>query len=413
MAGFNSGNRQLIRDANGNMVANPSYDPNYVDNRYAPQNVAQTQNTQSQSAQMLNANSPNFSNVTPPDLTNFRPFSEATYAEATRLLDPNWEAQRRRFDQDMVNRGISENTDAYRTSFDNFSRSRNDAYNSAANQALMAALGAQNQAFGQDFQNRSLQQQGDIAAQQIAAQEAARAAQEASSQRQYQSMLEQLNENRRQFDLNFGEQRRIGDRGFGEDVRRWDLTRGDGLENADFGRLMELAGYGMNQTGFNNAASQQELQNTMPWLGLIPNQGPTGIDVLSPYQMNQQALQAAYQQQAQRNNGFWGALGQVGGAALPFIFSSKDLKTGGELHDTNAALNAVLSMPVRVWSYKPEFDANNEAHIGPWAEDFNKALGLKSKPVIHIADAIGALIGAVQAQAAQIEELKSQIKKAA
>lgn len=419
MAGFNSGNRQLIRDANGNMVANPSYDPNYVDNRYAPQNVAQTQNTQSQSAQMLNANSPNFSNVTPPDLTNFRPFSEATYAEATRLLDPNWEAQRRRFDQDMVNRGISENTDAYRTSFDNFSRSRNDAYNSAANQALMAALGAQNQAFGQDFQNRSLQQQGDIAAQQIAAQEAARAAQEASSQRQYQSMLEQLNENRRQFDLNFGESRRVGDRSFGEDVRRWDLTRGDGLENADFARLMELAGYGMNQTGFNNAASQQELQNMLPFFGMIPNQGPTGIDVLSPYQMNQQGQIANNQAQANASNGFWGSLGQLGSgilgaAAKPWwLGSSKHIKTGGELIDTEKTLEAVLSIPVRAWQYKEDFSTDNEVHVGPWAEDFNKALGLSEKPVIHIADAIGALIGAVQAQAAQIEELKSQIKKAA
>lgn len=351
--------------------------------------------------------SPNFQGgLAPPDLTNFRPFSDATYAEATRLLDPRFEAGRRRFDQDMVNRGIASNTKAYDDAFDDFSRSQNDAYSSARNQALLSGLGAQNQAFGQDFQNRSLQQQADMASQQLSAQEAAR--QSASQQ-----FMQQLGENRRQFDLGFGEDRRRFDTNFGEDTRRWDLGRGDNLENADFARLMELAGLGMSSAGFNNNASQQELGSIMPFFGLMPNQGPTGIDVLSPYQMNQQGQMANNQQQAQRSNGFWGSIGQLGASALPFMFSSKELKTGGELIDKEKTLEAVLSIPVRAWQYKEDFSTDNEVHVGPWAEDFNKALGLSEKPVIHIADAIGALIGAVQAQAAQIEELKSQIKKAA
>lgn len=384
-----------IIDANGQRQRNPDYNPSGGANtRVNPQ--ATTPGV---------TPSANFGALGTPDLNNFRPFSEATYAEAARVLDPQWEAQRRRFDQDMVNRGISEGTDAYRNAFDNFSRGQNDAYASARNQAMLQGLGAQNQAFNQDFQNRSLQQQGDIASQQLGAQEAAR-------QSSYQQFLEQLNENRRQFDLGFGEDRRRYDTNFGEDRRRWDLGRGDNLENVDFARLMELAGMGMNQAGFNNAASQQEMQNILPWLGLIPNQGPTGIDVLSPFQLNQQGQMANYQQQAQRNNGFWGAIGQMGGAILPFLASSKNLKTGGELADPDAALEAVLAMPVRTWRYKPEIDAEGRIHIGPYAEDFNAALGLPNAPVIHLVDAIGALIGSVQAQAAKIEQLKNELKAA-
>jgi len=393
---YNTPINPWITGADGSRQLNPNYDP---ETRTMRQPAQQNQ-------------SPNFQgNLSPPDLTNFRPFSDATYAEATRVLNPRFEAARSRFDQDMVNRGISSNTKAYDDAFDDFSRAQNDAYSSAQNQALLSGLGAQNQAFGQDFQNRSLTQQGEIAANQLADSQAAR-------ETSRLSMLDQLRENQRQFDLNFGEQRRVGDRGFGEDVRRWDLGRGDNLENADFARLMELAGLSMSGAGFNNNAAQQELGNTMPFFGMMPNQGPTGIDVLSPYQINQQGQIANNQAQASASNGFWGSLGQLGSAALstsvkPWIFSSKELKTGGELIDTNKTLEAVLSIPVRAWQYKEDFSTDNEVHVGPWAEDFNKALGLSEKPGIHIADAIGALIGAVQAQAAQIEELKSQIKKAA
>lgn len=410
---YNTPINPWITGADGSRQLNPNYDP---ETRTMRQPAQQNQ-------------SPNFQgNLSPPDLTNFRPFSDATYAEATRVLNPRFEAARSRFDQDMVNRGISSNTKAYDDAFDDFSRAQNDAYSSAQNQALLSGLGAQNQAFGQDFQNRSLTQQGEIAANQLADSQAAR-------ETSRLSMLDQLRENQRQFDLNFGENRRVGDRGFGEDQRRfdtsfgedqrrynsgfgedqrrWDLGRGDNLENADFARLMELAGLSMSGAGFNNNAAQQELGNTMPFFGMMPNQGPTGIDVLSPYQINQQGQIASNQAQAQRNNGFWGSVGQLGASALPFMFSSKELKTGGELIDTNKTLEAVLSIPVRAWQYKEDFSTDNEVHVGPWAEDFNKALGLSEKPGIHIADAIGALIGAVQAQAAQIEELKSQIKKAA
>ena len=70
------------------------------------------------------------------DVNAFRPFADAVYSEATRQLDPQFQAQEASFRQRMVNQGIQEGTPAFDAAYANFERSRNDAYGSARNQAL-------------------------------------------------------------------------------------------------------------------------------------------------------------------------------------------------------------------------------------------------------------------------------------
>lgn len=99
----------------------------------APQiNVGQYQagNTSAQGVGAPHASAGQF------DVNAFRPFADAVYSEASRQLDPQFQAREAQFRQQMVNQGIQEGTSAWDAAFANFDRSRNDAYSQARNQAL-------------------------------------------------------------------------------------------------------------------------------------------------------------------------------------------------------------------------------------------------------------------------------------
>lgn len=59
-------------------------------------------------------------------------FTDQAFGQATRTLDPVFERQRKDFDQRAINQGIAPNSEAYNTQFDQYMRSKNDAYNQAA-----------------------------------------------------------------------------------------------------------------------------------------------------------------------------------------------------------------------------------------------------------------------------------------
>jgi hypothetical protein len=59
-------------------------------------------------------------------------FTDQAFSQATRTLDPMFERQRKDFDQRAINQGIAPNSEAYNTQFDQYMRSKNDAYNQAA-----------------------------------------------------------------------------------------------------------------------------------------------------------------------------------------------------------------------------------------------------------------------------------------
>lgn len=96
--------------------------------------------------------------------------------------------------------------------------------------------------------------------------------------------------------------------------------------------------------------------------------------------------------------------------ALGGIFSSREFKEPGEPIDFEKALAAVRKMPVEKWKYKKGIDDESE-HIGTYAEDFHRALGLPEKQFIHTADAFGAALAAIKALDKKVS--KMQKKRAA
>jgi hypothetical protein len=91
--------------------------------------------------------------------------------------------------------------------------------------------------------------------------------------------------------------------------------------------------------------------------------------------------------------GPYGALIGAGVGALGGYFSDKRLKDKGPKVPNERALAAVTRMPVDRWRYK----GDSTPHIGTYAQNFNRNLGLPAKPTIDPVDYFGALTGAVKA----------------
>ena len=84
-----------------------------------------------------------------------------------------------------------------------------------------------------------------------------------------------------------------------------------------------------------------------------------------------------------------GGLGSIAGLAFA---SSKEIKHDKQGFD---ALGAVREMPVEKWSYNPG-EGDEGEHVGPYAEDFNKATGIGDGKSIDVISAVGITMGAVR-----------------
>lgn len=211
-------------------------------------------------------------------LADFQQFGDAAYQDATRRLDPQFAQADDRFEQQMVNKGLSPGTAAYDKARANFDMAKNDAYGSARNQATLAGLGAQNQAFGQQM-------------------------------------------------------------GLGQFAFNG--------QRADMQDLMALLGYGQNTNANNNQALNSDFNRAGGLFGLVPGMSPVQVDVMSPYQMQQQQNQFNAQQAQSGANGFFGALGQIGAAAIPYLPSDERVKN---VHARVGTLDN--GIPVYLASYK-------------------------------------------------------------
>lgn len=114
---------------------------------------------------------------------------------------------------------------------------------------------------------------------------------------------------------------------------------------------------------------------------------------------------AQNQQQSQSAAGLGSLLGTVGGLGL-MAFSSKKLKTN--IKPVKGGLDAVDKMPVKKWQYKPETGLDQDEHIGPMAEDFQDATGTGDGKMIHLGDAVGQTMGAVQQLHGKVKRLEAR-----
>ena len=97
-----------------------------------------------------------------------------------------------------------------------------------------------------------------------------------------------------------------------------------------------------------------------------------------------------------------------GMAGSQFATSDRNAKQNFEAVIPQDILSKIVAMPVTAWSYKAEGTAVR--HIGPMAQDFAAAFGVgDSDKHIHMVDANGVTMAAIQALYAMIQQRDQQI----
>lgn len=328
-----------------------------------------------------------------PDFQSWQQFSDAAYDEATRRLDPQWQANQDRFAQDMVNKGLQPGTPAYDRAMRNFEQNKSDAYGSARNQALQQGLAAQQQAFGQGQAEAQLAnalrtaQMGQDAS--IYGSQAGALASMFGSNRQYDASLAGTNAN-----FQLGAQRNALDQALG--MGNLDLQN----RNADFGNLMQALQFGQGIWSGNNAQSGADFNQRQTMLGMVPGTQQSNIDVQGAFNAQQQAQanNAAMRQQQQAQQ-------QQAAASLAMMavmLSDRDAKEGFEGVDTADLLKAANNLPVDRWRYK----GDAMVHVGTYAQDFQRETGSGDGRTISPVDMFGVLLGSVQEISKRLEALE-------
>jgi len=83
--------------------------------------------------------------------------SDAAYKNASQYLDPQFEQSQAHLDAQLANQGITRGSEAYNTAMDNQGRQKQQAYESARNQAYLQGMQGSQQAYTQGMGNRQQQ----------------------------------------------------------------------------------------------------------------------------------------------------------------------------------------------------------------------------------------------------------------
>lgn len=242
-------------------------------------------------------------------------FTDTAYQQATRTLDPYYDSLKKEFDQTAINKGLAPNTEAYNTAFDQYMRQQNDAYTTAAYDAMKYGadrLDADRNYYeearqfdagfleqGRQYDNSFLegQRQFDVTddtnryiAEKNLMASAAAAGNALALGR------EQLAEDARQFDL-----------GYEEDNSRWDDTFG-------LNEILTMEGIAdtyrddaYRDAVFNEQMDQQDFNNLYAMMGLYPNSGATPVNTSAGFD---NALYADIYN-ANSQDDFYTAMGQI------------------------------------------------------------------------------------------------------
>lgn len=292
----------------------------------------------------------------------FQEYQDAAYQQAQRNIAPQQEAQQRKFEQSMLNKGITAGSKAYNLAQAQMQRGQNDQNNAANFQAMQFGQQAQAQEFGQDYQNRTMAMQKDQFGRSLA-----------QNQNQF---LTSMNEQGRQFDVGMSQRE-------SEFGRNFSNMQGQ----QDFSNLLGLGQFAMGMGNFYNQGIQQDYNMAQTQLGMAPNQQANQLDVQGAYNSAMTGANNVYQGQMGAYNSMVGALSNVAGAAMMpsgLEFKIMQGKTKQTKRERIAA--EMLAMPIYEWHYKPEFaEHGDKIRTGVLADDFNaRVSGMDGELTIDI-----------------------------
>lgn len=308
-------------------------------------NAATPEFTRNGSSVAMPTASPRMNATTASAGGDFRDFEDRAYNNATeRYLNPQWDRSKKDFDQQMIDRGIDIGTEAYNTAFDNFSRSKNDAYSKAAFDAMGYGRDTQNMQFGQSLANAQMKNQAGMANLNADVQRNALMAQIANNNANrdfsYDSMenqLAQANANRGlqadQFNANQSFQRDSllnqlqqanANRSLQADQfnRNYDLNELSTLSNIDMG----YNDRDFRDANFNAQRDDVAYNRLASILSGLQQTGTPQVDVQGAYNARQQQANANYQAASQNASNNMGGLMNLAGTAAMAYASDRRLK---------------------------------------------------------------------------------------
>jgi len=102
-------------------------------------------------------------------------------------------------------------------------------------------------------------------------------------------------------------------------------------------------------------------------------------------------------------------IGSALGGLFGLFLSDEDEKTDRKKTADGEGIKAVRKMPVEKWKYKPEHGDPDE-HIGPMAQEFQKATGRGDGKSISVVDALGVTMKAVQDVDKRIDRVTGMVE---
>lgn len=339
-----------------------------------------------------------------------QPYTDAAYQQSMRELQPQMDQQNAAFQQQMINQGIAPGSAAYTQAANQLSMNQNDAMAQARDQAMQQGLAAQGQGF----------QQG-LSQSQLAAQLAGQLLGSNTS-----IANQQLGGNASIMNALLGGNSGIAQQLIGANASIQGAnaaaaaSRANGMNNynlgmaqlqqqgqqSDFNNLMSMLGLGMGADQYNNGLLNQNQSNAMQFFGYMPQGSNSNIDVTGPYgqQYNSQMNQWGYQnQQANSEN-------QAGMTALMYamMLCDRNAKEGCEELNINCE-EVIRLLPVERWRYKGQ----DIDHIGTYAQDFHRLLGLRPSKTISVIDLLGFMLKVAKDQTARIDHLEQELARRA
>lgn len=340
--------------------------------------------------------------ITPDILGSFQNYQDRAYNALSGRLRSNFDQERARTEQDLINRGVTPGTPGYESVMRMFGQRQDDAYTQAGAQAIGVGLGAQGQAFGQGLAQSTLANEL-LRARENNATNISIANNSAGVQRQ--NFLDQLGFNNRTFDAQFGEGNRRFDLGFDEDRYRYDQDLGLRAGAQDMEALTRLFGANFGTTGYNNQLLERDFGRAGGLFGLTPSSGGRNdIDPTQAFGQNEQSRQAAYSAQVAQRNAQMAAAAQIIGAFAGAC--DRNIKNVIEDADTQKCLEAVNSLPLVRFTYKTDVQAT--PYLNTFAQEFNQAIHGVEAPTINHLDLFGALIGSVQELSRKVAAMEAR-----
>lgn len=219
-----------------------------------------------------------------PGYGDFQRYEQAALDNAMRTLAPQQQAEDESFRQQMLNRGITEGSEAWARARSQFDRRQTDQLDQARFNAMQEGRAAQEQAFQQGLAESGLANQ--LRRAQIAANAQTGSARIGANASRYNANLAnqlgfaQLGEQGRQYDLGLGQRE-------SEFGRRYDLDSLMGMGNL----LQGFQGLGLQGQQLQNQFNQQQFNN---WMGLLgPGAiSPHGVVAIDPNAAAQTGINA-------------------------------------------------------------------------------------------------------------------------